>query len=101
MFGRKKPTQSQEQQRQAEVFERGREFAAAWIDEIKEKCNAHLVQVATSEHHHEWDEAERLGDLQKVIMLYCAAISGTEEFANNMFQQFASSPFGVGGVTGR
>jgi hypothetical protein len=90
MFGFKKaaPTQSQEQQRQAEVFKRGQEFAVAWADEIKQRCNAHLLQVATSEHHHEWDEAERMGDLQKVIMLYCAAVSGTEEVANNMFKQF-------------
>jgi hypothetical protein len=47
-----------------------------------------LLQVATSEHHQEWDEAERMGDLQKVIMLYCAAVSGTEEISNNMFKQF-------------
>jgi hypothetical protein len=92
------PNQSPEPERkQAEglesklrAFEVGQQLAQAWADEINQRCTAHLREVATSrpEWYEKWDEAERTGDLQTVIEMYCGAVDGTEDFTNKLFQPF-------------
>jgi hypothetical protein len=86
-FKRAKTADQSPKKEEADAYKCSQEFAASWINDITSMCTAHLAQLASFTDN-AWEEAERTGDLHKVIIHYCAAVDGTHDFTNDFFKQF-------------
>jgi hypothetical protein len=82
-----KPSQQEQQTKEAAAMKAGEDFTSAWVAEIRDACNAHLLHLATFVQE-AWDEAERTRDFQTVIGAYLGSVQGTEEVANKIFAPY-------------